>query len=79
MKISKRVREEAARIASIWASTPAGWCPGRWSAAAESLYVAAFREALGKPVGDYTGKYDTEAHEAAAEAEALLRTGWTPK
>lgn len=81
-EISKRVRAEAARIASFWASTPEwsmDWLDGRWSVEAQLLYLKAFRAAIKRnPVGGYQHPYDVEAHEAAAEAEALLRTGWTP-
>lgn len=78
-RISKRVREEAAHLCAVWASTPEGWYGGSWSPAAIDLYRQAFAKAFGHDVGDYKGPYDIEAHEAAAEAEALLRTGWSPE
>lgn len=50
-----------------------------WSPAAVSLYSRAFWFAYGRPIGgEYESPYDIRAHEAGAEAEALLRTGWTP-
>ena len=85
MKISKRVREEAARLCSILACNAAArtretWC---WStvnareATGVSRRVAsvahyAWAEAVltAWPAADAFVRY--------AEAEALLRTGWTP-
>lgn len=83
MKITKKVREEAALIAAIWASTPGGWDNGRWSEDAEKLYRLAFHAAHvvlhGRPArGMYCVPYDTQAHEAAAGAAQMLREGWSP-
>lgn len=79
-RIPKQVRDEAVLIAAIWASTPKGWEDARWSSPAEDLYIAAFAAAYGGSVEGTTYKrpYDVRAHETAAEAEALLRTGWSP-
>lgn len=82
MKITKRTREQAALICAISASN---WDPNMWQAALAagvdpsdttsfSLAVDAccfVVDSLGNPHG-------TPNPETRAEAEALLRTGWTP-
>jgi hypothetical protein len=75
-KISKRVRREAARIASMWASTPS-WRHGieghGFGPSAVSLYSKAFYAAY-----KYEGRPGEHPAAAAAEAESLLRCGWSP-
>lgn len=77
MKISKKVREEAALICAIAASSPG-----------HPLYCMIERElGLSAKAGDLAlrawsragrGVKHFEWHHVDAEAEALLRTGWSP-
>ena len=77
MSFSKRAREEAARLCAIAASN------GRWSISnaayevesdhdARTLALSAQAEAC-RRMGSWVNYGDTYA-----EAEAMLRTGWTP-
>ncbi len=81
MRISKKVREEAALLCALTASNPKPYPlyadSARWiNASAEALALAyrAADRAL------YTRCADDSDNCSAidAEAEALLRTGWTP-
>ena len=82
MKITKKVREEAALICAVSASTRVQSGTGfTYSVIASHLglddkspaFMLAFKAWLNaRPIGcDWTQETD-------AEAEALLRTGWTP-
>jgi hypothetical protein len=80
-RISKRVREEAAVLASVLACdiSPHGawWTPyGGASKEAYQLWGRAF-DFVSDAYGD-AFDHDTMKNQASAEAEALLRTGWTP-
>jgi hypothetical protein len=81
-RYSKKVREEAALICAIAASTPTEWystieiglglCDGCRDDSSHDLAVAAYR---------YVERYSAWpqfGQEVDAEAEALIRTGWIP-
>lgn len=81
-RISKRVREEACELLQVVASARAIGVGGWWTTSraaesidtlwpAEPLAHAAWAKASGGRTGPAPDDY--------AEAECLLRTGWTPK
>jgi len=78
-KISKRTREQAARICALAASTPCSLADAHvelgigatWSLALGARLYAA--EQLRGRVTD-----EERYRISCAEAEAMLRTGWTP-
>ncbi len=74
-RYTKKVREEAALIASIVAcsGTPAADC--FLHEPAYDLYLAAWNEVTDR-LGTVNWRWDDP--EIDAEAEALIRTGWTP-
>lgn len=86
MKISKKTREQAALICALCAS--ADQRADEW----ESTYQASVLADLDRPaqmlastawatvcnVASHTADYDARTRERYAEAEALLRTGWSP-
>lgn len=78
MKISKRVREEAALICAVAAS-----CSCRWYGNIH-MDLGTSREAYGLAADALTAAFERNEHgdhlERAydAEAEAMLRTGWSP-
>lgn len=77
VKISKRTREEAAMLCAIAASMPYAttWVVGSWMGSSRSANEAAddaWRAARNAASGPYIRHY------VYAEAEALLRTGWSP-
>lgn len=82
-KYSKRVREEAALICAIAASS-GGWGSDEWS-------YGTISQLLGLTDTDYADclawdawmslgeRYGYSDRARDAEAEALIRTGWSPK
>lgn len=84
MKISKRVREEAALICQGYASAPGWWtlgdcvdASGAGSAADALAMLALFEVAKTMKPRVACLPHDRETV-CGAEAEALLRTGWAP-
>lgn len=88
MRISKKVREEAARICSVCANNGE---PVSVTRAVATVYGVDERLAVNSPVarvavrawaeaaGGFRRGYDCDAlRDQYAEAEAMLRTGWTP-
>lgn len=79
--ITKHIREQAALICAIAASSPDEWFStieiglgeDGWCRASHELAVAAWREASRR-----WPKAGTCKSVIDAEAEALLRTGWSP-
>lgn len=75
MKISKRTREQAALICAIAASTDWSQCDG-WDGIIEH---SGDREAVACAVAAWLDAgSDVALSERWAEAESLLRTGWSP-
>lgn len=76
MKITKRVREEAALYCSALASSPGIWrhCHSDYEVSGDAfeLWWNAYKYVRDARDADGNGR------EWCAEAEALLRTGWTP-
>jgi hypothetical protein len=82
-RISKRVREEAALVMAVCASNDCGtidacnWLDLPHWGDRDDLETAAFIAAL-EAWRHWLGKY-RKPREAYAEAEAMLRTGWSPE
>lgn len=76
MKVSARTRNAAARLCSMAASNPLpSWCVSK-----QALGSSRGASELADLALDYVWRNAT-AHtvaEATAEAESLLRTGWSP-
>jgi hypothetical protein len=78
VRISKQLRDDAATICAACASEP-GFCGAARAAAAFGLKFAAIQLACTAwlTVADIDGG-GFESPLAYAEAEAMLRTGWSP-
>lgn len=81
MKISKRDREQAALICAIAASAPAGVQPF-YDQIADNIDAAGESERLAmrawKFAWEFAANHGKWTREVDAEAEALIRTGWSP-